>query len=144
MVGTSMAHASSDQTPATWRHSAEVALRAARLRCTFPRRAILDWIAAATGPFTAEQLVAALEAQHGSSSRATIYRLLDWLQSAGWLTRIYSDGTQHAYARFWPGHHHTAVCVRHVAAPPYQRMPRRGEHSTGIGGAGLRDPRACA
>jgi Fe2+ or Zn2+ uptake regulation protein len=107
-----MAHAESDQTPATWRHRAEAALRAAGLRCTFPRRAILDWIAAAAGPFTAEQVVAALEAQHGSSSRATIYRLLDWLQSAGWLTRIYSDGTQHAYARFWPGHHHTAVCIR--------------------------------
>lgn len=102
----------SDQTPAAWRRGAEATLRADGLRCTFPRRAILDWIAAATSPFTAEQVVAALETQHGTSSRATIYRLLDWLQAAGWLTRIYSDGSQHAYTRFLPGHHHTAVCVR--------------------------------
>ncbi|NJP04729.1 MAG: transcriptional repressor [Chloroflexaceae bacterium] len=107
-----MAHPESDQTPAHWRRRTEAALRDAGLRCTFPRHAILDWIAAAAAPFTAEQVVAALETQHGTSSRATIYRLLDWLQAAGWLTRLYSDGTQHTYARFWPGHHHIAVCLR--------------------------------
>lgn len=106
-----MVHSSPDQTPENWRRRAEAALRTAGLRCTFPRRAILDWITAAAAPFTAEQVVAALETQHGTSSRATIYRLLDWLQAAGWLTRIYSDDTQHTYARFWPGHHHTAVCL---------------------------------
>ncbi len=95
-----------------WRQGAEAAMRSDGLRCTFPRRAILDWIAAATAPFTAEQVVAALETQHGMSSRATIYRLLDWLQAAGWLTRIYSNDSPHAYARFLPGHHHTAICVR--------------------------------
>lgn len=101
-----------DQTAENWRTQTEAALRAAGLRSTFPRRAILDWIAAATAPFTAEEVVHALEAQHGTSSRATIYRLLDWLQAAGWLTRIYSNDTQHSYARFFPGHHHTAVCIR--------------------------------
>jgi Fur family transcriptional regulator, ferric uptake regulator len=95
-----------------WLASVTEALRASGQRTTVPRRAILHWIAGAAAPFGAETLVRELEAQHGISSRATVYRLLDWLRSEGWLERVHRDGAQSTYARLLPGHHHHAVCTQ--------------------------------
>lgn len=95
-----------------WLRHVEQALRTSGQRQTVPRRAILAWIAAAQAPFSAESLVRELEANHGISSRATIYRLLDWLRANDWIERIYSDGEQHTYARLLPGHHHHVVCTQ--------------------------------
>jgi Fur family ferric uptake transcriptional regulator len=95
-----------------WRAGVEQAFARAGLRSTAPRGAVIDWIAASTAPFTAETLVRALERDHGISSRATIYRTVEWLRSQGWIARVHSDDTQHTYSRLLPGHHHHVVCTQ--------------------------------
>lgn len=95
-----------------WRDGAEKSLLAARQRSTVPRRAILAWIAAQHAPFTAEALVTDLETERGQSSRATIYRTIEWLKTAGWIARVHTDGAEHTYARVLPAHHHHVVCTR--------------------------------
>lgn len=94
-----------------WLAGVARALQAAGYRNTVPRRAIVAWIAHLTMPFTAETLVDDLEQQQGISSRATIYRLVDWLRAEGWIARLHSDAVEHTYARMLPGHHHHAVCT---------------------------------
>lgn len=95
-----------------WREQVARALVESGQRRTVPRQAILDWMAVAGAPFSAEQVVAALEQQQGISSRSTIYRLIDWLVAQGWLTRIYNTDELHTYVRTQPGHHHMAVCTQ--------------------------------
>jgi len=95
-----------------WRAGVERAFALAGHRATAPRGAVVDWIAASTAPFTAETLVRALERDYGISSRATIYRTVEWLRSRRWIARVHSDDTQHAYTRLLPGHHHNAVCTQ--------------------------------
>jgi Fe2+ or Zn2+ uptake regulation protein len=102
-----------------WRLGVERALARDGYRFTTPRRAILDWIARRDTAFTPEALTEALGAQPEPSSRATVYRLLNWLQAAGWLARVHTStpgapgdlgaGWQHAYARALPGHY-SAIC----------------------------------
>lgn len=102
-----------------WRLGTERALSREGYRCTAPRRAILDWIAARDTAFTPEALAEALEARPEPSSRATVYRLINWLHAAGWLARIHTPvpgipgkaglGLSHAYGRALPGHY-SAVC----------------------------------
>lgn len=41
-----------------------------------------------------------------------IYRLLEVLRAAGWITRVQSYGEQHTYARLLPGHHHSLICTQ--------------------------------
>jgi Fur family ferric uptake transcriptional regulator len=118
-----------------WLSTVVQALRADGQRQTVPRHAILAWIADAQAPFSAEVLVRELEARKGISSRATVYRLLDWLRAHGWIERIYSDGEQTTFARLLPGHHHHVVCtqcgttlvvggcdVEHIFAPILDRL----------------------
>lgn len=93
-----------------WREGVLRALHDSGQRSTFPRRAIVDAIAQQARPFSAEELVALLETQAGWSSRATIYRLVEWLRAQGWLARVQRDNEHATYARLLPGHHHTAVC----------------------------------
>ena len=90
-----------------WLVGVEQSFRQAHLRWTPPRRAIVAWIAARSVPFTAEDLVADL----ARSSRATSYRMIEWLRGAGWITRLHSDPRQHAYIRIGPGHHHHLLCI---------------------------------
>ena len=95
-----------------WRISVEQALRTSGQHLTVPRRAILDWIAEQDQPFTAETLAAELEARKGISSRATVYRLLDWLREAAWIERVALRDERRTYARRMPGHQHQAICTR--------------------------------
>lgn len=95
--------------PDEWRTEVERALRASKQRVTEQRLDVLDWIARAGGPFTAETLVAEMEAQHGSS-RATIYRMLEWLRSNGWIARVHSDPFQSSYICLVPGLAGKVVC----------------------------------
>lgn len=97
--------------PEIWIAGVEQGLMSAGFRPTTPRRAVLDWIARLDAPFTAEGLVAVLERQHGISSRATIYRTVDWLRETGWIGRIYCDVADSSYARMLPGHHHHIFCT---------------------------------
>jgi Fur family transcriptional regulator, ferric uptake regulator len=95
-----------------WRAQVEHALQVTGHRNTAPRRAVLDWIAAQTGPFTAETLVADLGTHAATPGRATIYRIVDWLRAAGWIARVHSDTHASSYTRLLPGHHHSVVCLR--------------------------------
>jgi Fur family transcriptional regulator, ferric uptake regulator len=94
-----------------WRDAVEAALSMAGQRSTVPRRAIVQWIANTRGPWSAERLVSEMQAQRGMSSRATVYRTIDWLREHGWLTRVHSDDSQQSYTRQQPGHHHTVICT---------------------------------
>ncbi|NJK78699.1 MAG: transcriptional repressor [Chloroflexaceae bacterium] len=100
-----------DLAPEMWRNRVEEMLISSGQRLTMPRRAILDWIAHADAPFTAETLVDELVDQRNASSRPTVYRTVEWLRSAGWIARVQSDGPEHTYARMLPGHYHHAVCT---------------------------------
>jgi Fe2+ or Zn2+ uptake regulation protein len=97
--------------PDEWRVEVEHALRDCNQRLTEQRLVVLDWIADTGGPFTAETLVADMEAQHGSS-RATIYRILEWLRSNGWIARVHSNPSQNSYICLVPGLAGKAVCSR--------------------------------
>lgn len=81
-------------------------------RITEPRRAVLEWIAQVAVPFTTETIVADLTKRPGPSSRATIYRMVEWLCVHGWIVRVHSDPVHNTYTRLFPGHHHTLVCTR--------------------------------
>lgn len=94
-----------------WRAAVEGESRRAGQRSTMPRRIILDRIAASSGPFSAEELVAAMEADGGMGSRATVYRCVEWLRARGYIARVHSETTVHAYTRQSPGHHHNVVCT---------------------------------
>jgi Fur family transcriptional regulator, ferric uptake regulator len=112
-----MAERPDKQTPASdaahdWRAAVISTLAAAGFRSTLPRREIIGWIAETREPFRVETLVTEMEAQRGLSSRATVYRLVDWLRLNGWLTRVYSDSINQRYARRRPGHVHQAVCTQ--------------------------------
>jgi len=95
----------------TWRAGVGQALATARSRATTPRREVVDWIAARQAPFTAEDVVADLVQTQHQGSRPTVYRTLEWLRTAGWLARVLSDSSEHAFARTIPGHYHHAVCT---------------------------------
>ena len=94
-----------------WQEGVEQAIQGSGLRLTGPRRAILHHIAQLSAPFTAEALVEELKLQQGLSSRATIYRMVDWLCASGWIVRVQSDQTHNTYTRLLPGHHHNLFCT---------------------------------
>jgi Fe2+ or Zn2+ uptake regulation protein len=95
---------------ADWRAAVESALQGAGLRASSARTAVLDWIAAAERPFTAETIVLQLVVGWGLGSRPTVYRTVDWLRSAGWLVRLHGDGVDRAYTRSQPGAHQV-ICT---------------------------------
>ena len=81
-------------------------------RLTAARQGVLEWIAQVPIPFTAETIVADLKDQQGLSSRATIYRMVEWLCANGWIVRVQSDQVHNTYIRLLPGHHHTLICTQ--------------------------------
>lgn len=86
-----------------WRVAVEHALHAAGLRTSSARTAVLDWIAVAERPFTAEMIVQQLVNSWGTGSRPTVYRTVDWLRCSGWLARLHVAGNDRAYVRHLPG-----------------------------------------
>jgi Fur family ferric uptake transcriptional regulator len=73
---------------------------------------VIQTIARYSAPFSAEELYAELRRQgDGRTGRATVYRTLDQLQSAGWLARIHPQGGEAGYAPSFPGHLHHLVCT---------------------------------
>lgn len=93
-----------------WRLAVEAALLKAGMRQSPARNAVLDWIAAAERPFTAETIVQQLVVGWGLGSRPTVYRTVDWLRAAGWLARLHVEGNDRAYVRSRPGGH-PLVCT---------------------------------
>lgn len=93
-----------------WRANVDAAMHGAGLRASSTRTVVLDWIAAAEPPFTAETVVQQLVGGWGLCSRPTVYRTLDWLHAAGWLARLRVAGSDRAYVRSLPGAHQL-VCT---------------------------------
>jgi Fur family transcriptional regulator, ferric uptake regulator len=85
-----------------WRNQVATLIGNCGMRQSQARATVLDWIAAAACPFTAEMIVAQLVIRWGRSSRATVYRTVDWLHAAGWLARLNADGVDRAYVRRLP------------------------------------------
>ncbi|ACL24912.1 Fur family transcriptional regulator [Chloroflexus aggregans] len=95
-----------------WEQRITAALREHHIRLTQPRRAIIHWIACQPHVFSTEALAAALAPPPTRVSRATAYRMVDYLREQGWLTRIRTERGLYAYARTLPGHYHHAICRR--------------------------------
>lgn len=104
------AHGMSIITPAIWRSAVQDAMCQQGMRITGPRTVILDWIAAVETPFTADQLVAALDTQPELGSCSTIYRTVELLLSAGWIGRVHAEWPNHHYLRRWPDHQALLIC----------------------------------
>jgi Fur family transcriptional regulator, ferric uptake regulator len=87
-------------------------LRLAGYQVTPPRAAVLAAVAAQSRPFTAGDLCAAVAAGAPAVGRATVFRTLELLVTAGLLDRLYSLGP------------HVSYVVRGPARPPAGRPER--------------------
>lgn len=98
--------------PEAWLSTVRSAWQSAGYRLTEPRLRVLQRIAQYTTPCSAEQLYADLQQEDGVvPGRATVYRTLDQLHSAGWLARIHAGGSETGYVASWPGHLHHLICT---------------------------------
>lgn len=86
------------------------ALEGAGYRLTGPRRSLAGLIAARSGHFTAEDLLAASHGARGGAGRATIFRSLDVLAGLGLIERLDLPSGEHAFVACEPAHHHHVVC----------------------------------
>ncbi len=90
-------------------------LRSLGYRVTGPRRTIVDLVAAQRRQFTAGDLCRELATLAPSVGRATIFRTLDLLASAGLISRAAGEDGSHTYTvcvDCQAGHHHHLVCSR--------------------------------
>lgn len=97
--------------PDVWVQTVRNALHTAGYRSTEPRNRVLKRIAAYRIPFTAEQLYAEVQHDDPPPGRATVYRTLEQLYSAGWVARIHTSTIEMGYIASWPGHLHHLVCT---------------------------------
>lgn len=98
--------------PEAWSNAVRGAWQAGGLRATEPRLRLLETMARYAAPFSAEQLYGDLLSADGERpGRATVYRTIEQLHSAGWLARIHQQGAEAGYAPSFPGHLHHLVCT---------------------------------
>lgn len=98
--------------PEAWVKAVRSSWQAAGNRMTEPRERVLRSIARYATPFSAEQLYDDLKQADGTPGRATVYRTLEQLHSAGWLARIHPQAGDAGYVASFPGHMHHLVCTR--------------------------------
>ena len=87
------------------------ALRAAGLRVTMPRQAVLTWLSAHPHS-TAETIGVGVREQFGAMSVQAVYDVLAACTSAGLLRRIEPAGHSARYERRVGDNHHHVVCRR--------------------------------
>jgi Fur family ferric uptake transcriptional regulator len=81
-------------------------------RLTEPRQRMLDSMVAYATPFSAEQLYADMQTvELVAPGRATVYRTIEQLNTAGWLARIHTQSGE-GYVPSFPGHLHHLVCTQ--------------------------------
>lgn len=97
--------------PEVWVKAVRSSWQAAGYRMTEPRERVLRSIARYTTPFSAEELYEALKLGEAPPGRATVYRTLEQLHSAGWLARIHPQAGEMGYIPSLPGHLHHLVCT---------------------------------
>ncbi len=78
------------------------------LKMTPQRRAIVEYLQAATHHPTADEVFTAVNRKFPMTSRATVYNTLHWLKEAGMVAEVFEGGA----VRFDPntGDHHHFVC----------------------------------
>jgi Fur family peroxide stress response transcriptional regulator len=84
----------------------EEAIRAAGLRCTPQRVAVLDYLVRHPDHATVEELWPALNKRHIQASRATVYNTLHTLAEAGLVREFKLDGNAARYDACLDPHHH--------------------------------------
>ncbi|MCV0402203.1 MAG: transcriptional repressor [Chloroflexi bacterium] len=87
-------------------------LRAAGERVTAQRIQIAEALAASGRQISAQDLYAQLRRERPGIGRATVYRTLEALVSAGVARRLELDGHVSAYVACRPQHHHHLSCDR--------------------------------
>jgi Fe2+ or Zn2+ uptake regulation protein/predicted O-methyltransferase YrrM len=75
-------------------------------RLTEPRRVVAELVAARSGHFTANDLIADAQAKNLGIGRATIFRALDLFTELEVLERLDLPSGEHAYVPCLPQHHH--------------------------------------
>ncbi|MDR6906172.1 Fur family ferric uptake transcriptional regulator [Agromyces sp. 3263] len=93
------------------REQAEAHLRAAGLKVTVPRIAVLDAVTG-HGHLDADAVHARVAADHPSVSLQSIYNVLGDLSNAGLLRRIAPAGSPALYESRIGDNHHHVVCTR--------------------------------
>ncbi|MGD8485223.1 MAG: Fur family transcriptional regulator [Chloroflexota bacterium] len=89
------------------------ALGDAGYRLTEPRRVVAELVAARSGHFTANDLIADAQERDLGVGRATIFRALDLFTELEVLERIDLPSGDHAYVSCLPSHHHHhVICQR--------------------------------
>lgn len=90
----------------TLRQSIEERMRAAGLRVTPQRFAVLEYLAGTREHPTAEQVGAAVNSRFPTASRASVYNVLHALRDAGLVHEIYLDDAVARYNANLAPHHH--------------------------------------
>ena len=91
--------------------TAQVALQQTGVRLT-PQRLAIAAVLAQTGKETsAQELYDRVRKKHAYIGRATVFRSLDRLVSAGLAQRLERPGHVSAYVWCEPGHHHHLICT---------------------------------
>ena len=85
-------------------------LRANGLKTTKQRKAILQVLAQAGKPLTAEELYIRLNAEHANASLSTVYRALESLCAHGVLQSVTLSGDHRMAYVMAGGHRHYIVC----------------------------------
>jgi Fur family ferric uptake transcriptional regulator len=116
---------------------AEAALRAAGLRVTAPRRAVLNWLADHPHA-TADAVGAAVRARLGSVSTQAVYDVLAACVDAGLVRRIQPAGHPARYERRVADNHHHVVCRRCGATAGHRLRGRARALPPAVGRPGLR------
>jgi Fur family transcriptional regulator, ferric uptake regulator len=107
--------------PSAWAKRATYALREAGYRQGGARRAILELLDEQECALTAPEMQRALAGRKREASRATIYRVLDELESVGVVHRVeLGQGiVRYEPVRDGAGHHHHLVCERCGRLEPF-------------------------
>jgi Fe2+ or Zn2+ uptake regulation protein len=111
----------------------EKAIRAAGIRCTPQRVAVLDYLVRHPDHSTVEELWPALNRRHAQASRATVYNTLHTLAEAGLVREFKLDGNAARYDACLEPHHHF-VCDRcgHVEDLEWFEVPALERKRAGV------------
>jgi Fe2+ or Zn2+ uptake regulation protein len=111
----------------------EKAIRAAGIRCTPQRVAVLDYLVRHPDHSTVEELWPALNRGHAQASRATVYNTLHTLAEAGLVREFKLDGNAARYDACLEPHHHF-VCDRcgHVEDLEWFEVPALERKRAGV------------
>jgi Fe2+ or Zn2+ uptake regulation protein len=90
----------------TFADTATTRLETIGFRSTAPRRAVLQAIETAQGPFTVEDLLAEVP----SVGRATVFRTIKLLQELNMMCRVPLEDGSVRYQLSEGGHHHHLIC----------------------------------